>query len=100
MTQQLYDNLWNYSEQFTRDKLQRSELLTMAYVQGKKLGDRCTPGLMKSHMHFRAKELNIRSAFPVDEMGKSQTDGWNRPERTYLDRPIYKNGHFLWNKIG
>ncbi|MEI7906852.1 MAG: hypothetical protein WCI84_05790 [Bacteroidota bacterium] len=90
MTQALYENLYHYTEQFSRDPLQRSELLTMAYVQGKKLGDRCTPGLMKSVMHFRAKELNIRSAFPADEMGKSQKDAWNKPERVYLDKPRAK----------
>ena len=91
MTQSLYDQLWHYTEQFTRDKLQRSELLTMAYLQEKKLGDRCTPGLMKSMMHFRSKELNRRSAFPAREMGKRQLDAWNRPERVYLDRPRSKD---------
>ena len=90
MTQALYDNLYHYTEQFSRDPLQRSELLTMAYVQGKKMGDRCTPGLMKSVMHFRAKELNIRSAFPAGEMGKSKKDAWNKPERVYLDKPRVK----------
>ncbi|MFA6469256.1 MAG: hypothetical protein WCW35_10175 [Bacteroidota bacterium] len=90
MTQAMYENLYHYTEQFSRDPLQRSELLTMAYVQGKKMGDRCTPGLMKSVMHFRAKELNIRSAFPADEMGKSQKDAWNKPERVYLDKPRVK----------
>ena len=54
MTQALYDNLWHYSERFTRDKLQRSELLTMAYVQGLKMGAKCTLSLMKSVMHFRS----------------------------------------------
>ncbi len=88
MTQQLYDDLWHYSEQFSRDPLQRSELLTMAYLQERKLGDRCTPGLMKSMMHFRSKELNKRSAFPAKEMGKRTLDAWNRPERVYLDRPL------------
>ncbi len=48
MTQVLYDDLWHYSERFTRDKLQRSELLTMAYVQGLKMGAKGTPKLMKS----------------------------------------------------
>ncbi len=90
MTQAVYENLYHYTEQFTRDPLQRSELLTMAYVQGKRMGDRCTQGLMKSVMHFRAKELNIRSAFPADEMGKSQKDAWNKPERVYLDKPRIK----------
>jgi hypothetical protein len=90
MTQALYDNLWHYTEQFTRDQLQRSGLLSIAYVHGKKLGERCTPGLMKSVMHYRSKELNIRSAFPTDEMGKSQRDAWNKPERVYLDKPRVK----------
>ena len=90
MTQALYENLYHYTEQFSRDPLQRSELLTMAYVQGRRMGDRCTLGLMKSVMHYRAKELNIRSAFPADEMGKSQKDAWNKPERVYLDKPRVK----------
>ena len=83
-----YDELWHYSEQFTRDKLQRSELVTMAWKEGERLGDRCTPGLMKSMMHFRSKELNKRSAFPAKEMGKRTLDAWNRPERVYIDKPV------------
>jgi hypothetical protein len=65
-----YNDLWHYSEQFTRDPVQRSKLVTMAWQEGQKLGDRSTSGLMKSLMHFRAKELNKRSAFPLDEIGK------------------------------
>jgi hypothetical protein len=88
MSNQEYDDLWHYSELFTRDPLQRSELVTMAWKEGERLGDRCTPGLMKSMMHFRSKELNKRSAFPAKEMGKRALDAWNRPERVYLDRPV------------
>lgn len=88
MSNQEYDELWHYSEQFTRDPLQRSELVTMAYVQGKRMGAKCTFGLQKSVMHFRSKELNRRSAFPAKEMGKRTLDAWNRPERVYLDRPV------------
>ena len=87
MSNQEYDELWHYSEQFSRDPLQRSELVTMAWKEGERLGDRSTPGLMKSMMHFRSKELNKRSAFPAKEMGKRTLDAWNRPERVYLDRP-------------
>jgi hypothetical protein len=86
MTQVLYDDLWHYSERFTRDKLQRSELLTMAYVQGLKMGAKCTPSLMKSVMHFRSKELSKRSAFDNKEMGKCQIDAWNK-EKVYADKP-------------
>ena len=88
MTQQVYDHLWHYSEQFSRDPLQRSELITMAWQEGERLGARSTIGLMKSKMHFRSKELNKRSAFPAHEVGKSQIDAFNRPERVYLDRPL------------
>jgi hypothetical protein len=87
MTQELYDNLWHYSELFSRDPLQRSELLTMAWKEGERLGERCTPGLMKSMMHFRSKELNRRSAFPATEMGKRTLDAWNH-ERVYIDKPV------------
>ncbi len=64
----------------------------MAWKEGVRLGDRCTPGLMKSMMHFRSKELNRRSAFPAREMGKRTLNAWNRPERVYLDRPVPMSG--------
>ncbi len=91
MSNQEYEELWHYSEQFTRDKLQRSELVTMAWKEGERLGDRCSPGLMKSMMHFRSKELNTRSAFPAKEMGKRKLDAWNH-DRVYVDRPISSDG--------
>ena len=91
MTQALYDSLWHYTEQFSRDPLQRSELLTMAWKESVRLGKRSTPGLMKSMMHFRSKELNRRSAFPAREMGKRKLDAWNH-ERVYTDRPVPGDG--------
>ena len=93
MSEQEYDDLWHYSEQFTRDKLQRSELLSMAWKEGQRLKERCSLGLMKSMMHFRAKELNRRSAFPAKEVGKRTLDAWNH-ERVYIDRPLTL-GEFL-----
>ena len=100
MSENDYRTLWNYSMQFSKDKLQRSELITFAYLQEKKLGTKCSLGLQKSIMHFRSKELNFRSAFPVDEMGKSQKDAWNKPERTYLDRPRGKDdAHTLGDAV-
>jgi hypothetical protein len=93
MSEQEYEDLYHYSEQFTRDPLQRSELVTMAWKEGQRLGERCTPGLMKSMMHFRAKELNRRSAFPAKEVGKRTLDAWNH-ERVYIDRPLTL-GEFL-----
>jgi hypothetical protein len=97
MSEQEYQILWHYSEQFSRDKIQRSELVTFAFMQEKKLGEKCSIGLQKSIMHFRSKELDIRSVFPADEMGKSQKDAWNKPERVYLDRPRSKE---VVNTIG
>ena len=91
MSEQEYEDLWHYSEQFSRDKLQKSELVTMAWKEGQRLGTRCTPGLMKSMMHFRAKELNRRSAFPAKEVGKRTLDAWNH-ERVYVDKPIPGDG--------
>ncbi|MCX6138788.1 MAG: hypothetical protein NTV54_15015 [Ignavibacteriales bacterium] len=87
MSEQEYNYLWRYSEKFSRDNLQRSELITMAWKEGERLGKRNTPGLMKSMMHYRSKELNKRSAFPAAEVGKSQKDAWNH-ERVYVDRPV------------
>jgi hypothetical protein len=86
MTQQIYDTLWHYSEQFTRDSLQRSELITMAWKEGQRLGNRCSTKLMQSLMHFRSKELKIRSAFPADEVGKSIRDAFNH-ERISINQP-------------
>jgi hypothetical protein len=61
----------------------------MAYVQGLKMGTKCTPSLMKSVMHFRSKELSKRSAFDNKEMGKCQIDAWNK-DKVYIDRPAVK----------
>jgi hypothetical protein len=87
MSEQEYEDLWHYSEQFTRDRLQRSELVTMAWKENQRLGNRRTMGLMKSVMHFRAKELNCRSAFPAKEVGKRTLDAWNH-DRVYIDRTV------------
>lgn len=86
MSEQEYQELWHYSEQFSRDPLQRSELITIAWKEGEKMGSRRSLGLMKSVMHFRSKELNRRSAFPTKEVGKRGIDAWNH-ERVYLNKP-------------
>ncbi len=91
MSEQEYENLWHYTEQFTRDPLQRSELLTMAWKESVRLGERSTPGLMKSMMHFRSKELNKRSAFSAKEVGKRTIDAWNH-DRVYVDRTVPGDG--------
>ena len=91
MSEQEYRELWFYSERFSRDPLQRSELLTMAWKESERLGQRSTLGLQKSMMHFRSKELNKRSAFPAREMGKRKLDAWNH-ERVYTDRPVPGDG--------
>ena len=98
MSEQEYEDLWHYSEQFTRDPLQRSELVTMAWKEGEKLGDRCNLKLMKSAMHFRSKELNKRSAFPCKDVGKSAIDAWSR-ELVYVDRPYAYSGNTASDQI-
>lgn len=52
MSEQEYLELWHYSEQFTRDKLQRSELLCLAWKAGEKFRERRTMGLMKQQCIF------------------------------------------------
>ena len=91
MSETEYQDLWHYSERFTRDPLERSELLTMAWKEGEKLGDRCNLRLMKSAMHFRSKELSKRSAFPCKEVGKSAIDAWGK-DLIYIDRPYANSG--------
>ncbi|MFZ1976926.1 MAG: hypothetical protein WAV76_03135, partial [Bacteroidota bacterium] len=86
MSEQEDEDLWHYSEQFTKDKLHRSELVTMAWQAREKIGDRRTLGLMRSMMHFRSKELNKRSAFPTKEVGKRTMDAWHH-DRVYIDKP-------------
>ena len=98
MSEQEYDDLWHYSERFTRDPLERSELITMAWKEGSKLGDRCNMKLMKSAMHFRSKELNKRSAFPCKEVGKSGIDAWCK-ELVYVDRPYSNSGKTASDQI-
>ena len=67
MSEQEYEDLWHYSEQFSRDPLQRSELVTMAWKEGVHLGQRSTLGLQKSVMHFRSKELNKRAVHSLQK---------------------------------
>lgn len=98
MSEQEYEDLWHYSERFTRDPLERSELITMAWKEGEKLGDRCNLKLMKSAMHFRSKELNKRSAFPCDEVGKSAIDAWSK-DLVYFDRPYANSGNTASDQI-
>jgi hypothetical protein len=98
MSEQEYEDLWHYSERFTRDPLERSELLTMAWKEGEKLGEKCNLKLMKSAMHFRSKELTKRSAFPCEEVGKSSIDAWNK-ELVYLDRPYANSGKTASDEI-
>jgi hypothetical protein len=98
MSEQEYQDLWHYSEQFTRDPLERSELITMAWKEGEKLGDRCNLKLMKSAMHFRSKELNNRSAFPCKEVGKSAIDAWSK-ELVYIDRPYSDSANTASDQI-
>jgi hypothetical protein len=92
MSETEYQDLWHYSERFTRDPLERSELITMAWKEGEKLGERCNLKLMKSAMHFRSRELYKRSAFPCKEVGKSEPDAWSK-ELVYLDRPYANSGN-------
>jgi hypothetical protein len=98
MSESDYQDLWHYSEQFTRDPLQRSELVTMAWKEGEKLGERCNIKLMRSAMHFRSKELNKRSAFPCKEVGKSGIDAWSK-EVVYVDRPYANSGNTASDQI-
>jgi hypothetical protein len=98
MSEQEYDDLWHYSERFTRDPLERSELITMAWKEGEKLGVRSNLKLMKSAMHFRSKELNKRSAFPCKEVGKSGIDAWSE-ELVYIDRPYADSGNTASDQI-
>lgn len=98
MSESDYQDLWHYSEQFTSDPLQRSELITMAWKEGEKLGERCNLKLMKSAMHFRSKELNKRSAFPCKEVGKSGIDAWSK-ELVYVDRRYANSGKTATEQI-
>ena len=87
MSEQEYSELFHYSEKFTRDPLQRSELVTMAWKEGLRLGKRRTIGRLKSLIHFRSRELNKRSAFSLGEIGKRKKDAWNH-DRVYIVRQV------------
>ena len=98
MSETEYQDLWHYSERFTRDPLERSELITMAWKEGEKLGEKCNLKLMKSAMHFRSKELNRRSAFPCKDVGKSAIDAWSK-ELVYVDRPFSSSANTASDQI-
>jgi hypothetical protein len=58
MSEQEYQDLWHYSERFALVTLERIELITMAWKEGEKLGDKCNLKLMKSAMNFCSRVLN------------------------------------------
>jgi hypothetical protein len=82
-----YDQLWHYSEKFSRDPDLRQDLVLMAYQQDKRFGDRSEIRLLKHYMKLRAKEVHKRNSLGKQIGGKSKKDIY-RCERLSIHKPL------------
>ena len=88
-----YDQLWHYSEKFTRDQDLRQDLVLMAFEQDKRFGDRSEIRLLKHYMKLRSREITSRNSLGKDIGGKSKRDAYSR-ERVSIFKPIAGGNHF------
>ena len=88
-----YDQLWHYSEKFSRDPDLRQDLVLMAFQQDKRFGERSEIRLLKHYMKYRAKEVHNRNSLGKAIGGKSKRDMW-RMERLSIHKPLPEGSLF------
>jgi hypothetical protein len=93
MDEQTFQVLHHYTERLTRDPDDRDELVLMAWMASKRMGERATIALMINVMKLRAREIKTRCAFGTAISGKSIRDAWNH-DRVYLHAPVGRQSGF------
>ena len=88
-----YDQLWHYSEKFTRDTDLRQDLVLMAFQQDKRFGEKSEIRLLKHYMKLRAKEVHNRNSLGKQVGGKSKKDIF-RCERLSIHKPLPEGSLF------
>lgn len=87
MTTQEYGTLKSYARFFAQTEDDSDELLLLAYQESLRLGSKCTLALLVNYMRLCSKSIHERSFLPVDEVGKSRLDAFNKG-KCYLSDPI------------
>jgi hypothetical protein len=88
-----YDQLWHFSEKFTRDPDLRQDLALMAWKEDERLANRSDVRLLKNFMKFRAKEIHFRNSLGSTIGGKKRSDVCNH-DRVSIFKPITNRSHF------
>ena len=78
MTAQEFSTLKSYARIFAHTEDDEDELLLLAYQESLRLGSNCPLALLINYMRLSAKSVCERSILPLDEVGKSRLDAFNK----------------------
>ena len=78
MTAQEFSSLKSYARTFAHTEDDADDLLLLAYQESLRLGVKCTMALLVNFMRLSAKSILERSFLPLDEVGKSRLDAFNK----------------------
>lgn len=87
MTTKEFSALKSYARIFAHTEDDADELLLLAYQESLRLGVKCTMALLVNFMRLCAKSISERSILPLDEVGKSRLDAFNK-EKLSLSESI------------
>lgn len=91
MTAQELSTLKSYARIFVHTEDDEDELLLLAYQESLRLGSNCPLALLVNYMRLSAKSICERSILPLDEVGKSRLDAFNK-EKLSLSESISDDG--------
>ena len=78
MTTKEFVTLKSYARIFAHTEDDADELLLLAYQESLRLGSKCVLALLINYMRLSAKSICERSILPLDEVGKSRLDAFNK----------------------
>lgn len=78
MTTQDFLTLKSYARIFAHTEDDEDELLLLAYQESLRLGSKSALALLINYMRLSAKSICERSILPLDEVGKSRLDAFNK----------------------
>jgi hypothetical protein len=78
MTTQEYVTLKSYARIFAQTADDADELLLLAYQESLRLGSKSTLALLINFMRLCSRSISERSILPLDEVGKSRFDVFNK----------------------
>ena len=91
MTAQEFSSLKSYARIFAHTEDDADDLLLLAYQESLRLGKKCAFALLVNYMRLCARSISERSILPLDEVGKSRLDAFNK-EKLSLSEPVSHDG--------